>query len=120
MKISTTRLIKIVFVIIAISGFFLACKKEHSMFNPDCSGTEKTFSSDVTPIIQISCAINSGCHGTGSGNGPGALTNFQQVFNARAEIRSAVASGHMPLNGSLTVAEKNAILCWIDNGAPNN
>jgi hypothetical protein len=26
----------------------------------------------------------------------------------------------MPMNGSLTAAEKNAILCWIDNGAANN
>lgn len=120
MKISTTKLIKIVFLIIAVSEFFLACKKEHSLFNPDCSGAAKTFSTDVTPIIQTTCATNSGCHGAGSGNGPGVLANYQQVFNARGDIRSAVASGHMPLNGSLTAAEKNAILCWIDNGAPNN
>jgi hypothetical protein len=26
----------------------------------------------------------------------------------------------MPQNGSLTSSEKNAIICWIDNGAPNN
>jgi len=26
----------------------------------------------------------------------------------------------MPLNATLTATQKNAILCWIDNGAPNN
>ena len=52
--------------------------------------------------------------------GPRPLLNYSQIFNARADIRPAVASGHMPLNATLTVTEKNAILCWIDNGAPNN
>jgi hypothetical protein len=26
----------------------------------------------------------------------------------------------MPKTGSLTTAQKNAIICWIDNGAANN
>jgi hypothetical protein len=86
--------------------------------NTSCTGT-KTFSSDVSPIIQGVCA-SSGCHNAGSTNGPGALTNYQQVFNARANIRSAVSSGTMPKNSSLTASQKNAIICWIDNGALDN
>ena len=83
-----------------------------------CTGT-KSFATDVSPIIQNVCAA-SGCHNTGSTNGPGALTNYQQVFNARTQIRAAVASGTMPKNTTLSATQKNAIICWIDNGASDN
>jgi hypothetical protein len=86
--------------------------------NVTCTGT-KTFSADVSPIIQSVCAA-SGCHDASSSNGPGPLTNYQQVFNARTAIRAAVASGTMPKNSSLSANQKSAIICWIDNGATNN
>jgi hypothetical protein len=89
-----------------------------TIFTPTCTGTE-SFSADVSPIIQSSCAI-SGCHAVGSNNGPGALTTYQQIFNNRAAIRTAIANGTMPKTGSLSAAQKNAILCWIDNGASSN
>ena len=85
----------------------------------DCSGAAKSFATDVNPIIQASCT-NAGCHNAGSNNGPGPLLSYQQIFNARISIRPAVASGLMPQNSKLSDAQKNAILCWIDNGAPNN
>jgi len=100
--------------------FFYSCQKNHVIEPVDCSGPAKSFTTDVNPIIQSTCATNSGCHGTGSTNGPGALLNFTQVFNARENIRSAVESGHMPPNGSLSLSERGAIICWIDNGALNN
>jgi hypothetical protein len=31
-----------------------------------------------------------------------------------------VLSGLMPQNATLTTAQKNTIICWIDSGAPNN
>lgn len=86
--------------------------------NITCTGT-KTFSADVSPIIQSVCAA-SGCHDASSSNGPGPLTTYQQVFNARATIRAAVISGTMPKNSSLSANQKSAIICWIDNGASNN
>ena len=86
--------------------------------NVTCTGT-KTFSADVSPIIQSVCAA-SGCHDASSSNGPGPLTTYQQVFNARSTIRAAVASGTMPKNSSLSTTQKNAIICWIENGAANN
>lgn len=107
--------------IIAIAGFLYACKKNMGM--PvvfDCSGPQKSFSADVSPIIQSSCATNGSCHGAGSANGPGSLLNYSSIFNARSDIRSVVASGHMPPDGSLTIAGRAAIVCWIDSGAANN
>lgn len=86
--------------------------------NVTCTGT-KLFSADVSPIIQNVCAA-SGCHNAGSTNGVGSLTNYQQVFNARTNIRAAVASGTMPKNSPLTTEQKSAIVCWIDTGAANN
>ena len=101
--------------------FLYACKKSTaSAASVDCSGTAKSYATDVSPIIQASCATNSGCHGSGSHNGPGELLTYSEVFNAHASIRAAVLSGAMPQNGSLTTAQKTAIICWIDNGATNN
>jgi hypothetical protein len=103
---------------------FIGCSKDSgggtNNTTVNCSTvTNKAFASDVSPIIQTVCAV-AGCHATGSANGPGALTNYTQVFNARTLIRSAVSSGAMPQGSTLSSAQKNSIICWIDSGAPNN
>ena len=85
----------------------------------DCTGVPKSWATDVNPTVQAFCN-NAGCHAAGSINGPGALTNYTQVFNARAQIRPQIASGAMPQGSTLTTAQKNSFLCWIDSGAPNN
>jgi hypothetical protein len=85
----------------------------------DCTLVSKSFTTDVNPIIQAFCN-NAGCHATGSTNGPGPLTNYTQVFNARTLIRPQIAAGLMPQGSTLSTAQKNSFLCWIDSGAPNN
>ena len=109
-------------VIVALTGLviiLLSCAKGKVNYSPDCSGAAKTFSGDVSSIISSSCAT-SGCHAAGSGNGPGALTNYSEIFNSRSSIRRQVGNGSMPQNSSLTNSQKDAIMCWIDSGAPNN
>jgi hypothetical protein len=86
----------------------------------DCSTVTSTFAANVLPLIQTSCNTNSSCHATGSSRGPGALTTYQQIYSNRSSIRSSVSSGSMPQGSSLSSAQKNIILCWIDNGAANN
>jgi hypothetical protein len=100
---------------------WLACSKDSDDAGLDCS-TPKSFSADINPIIQSTCAINSGCHGTGSNmnQGPGPLTIHAEVFAAKDAIFQAVKDGTMPKTGTITVAQKNALLCWINSGAPNN
>jgi len=112
------RVLKSSFPFIVLLIFIHACSKDPEA-TVECSGPSKSFITDVSPVFQTSC-VNPGCHATGSSNGPGPLLTYSQIFNARADIRSAVASRHMPLNSTLTAALMNAILCWIDNGAPNN
>lgn len=103
----------------------ISCSKDKSSgggtpFTVDCATiTNKAFAADVSPIIQTSCAI-SGCHASGSTNGPGALTSHAQISAAGSSIRSAVSSGRMPQSGTLSSAQKSSIICWIDSGAPNN
>ncbi|HEV7781524.1 MAG TPA: hypothetical protein VGO58_09665 [Chitinophagaceae bacterium] len=97
----------------------LSCSKD-SGGGLDCSTvTNKSFAANIDPIIQSTCNVPS-CHAAGSVNGPGPLTNYNQVFSARSQVRAAIASGLMPQGSSLNTAQKNSILCWIDGGAPNN
>ena len=86
----------------------------------NCTGVASGFAATVNPIIQTTCATDATCHGTGSANGPGSLKNYTDIFNARVAIKAAVANGTMPKTGTLTTAQKNSIICWVDAGGPNN
>ena len=86
----------------------------------NCSGVASAFAANVNPIIQNSCATDAACHGAGSANGPGPLLNHTQIFNARVAIKTAVGNGTMPKTGTLTTAQKNSIICWVDGGGLNN
>lgn len=119
---------KFIFVSILLTAIIVlsACKKSSSpsdggntTFTPNCNGAAIVFSADVSPIFQSVCS-QSGCHNSGSVNGPGPLTNYTQINAAKSNIRAAIISGAMPKNTTLTAAQKNSIICWIDAGAPNN
>lgn len=116
--------------VISSLAFIVSCSKGGTTDDNDgggggggtpinCDGVAKTFATDVNPIIQTFCN-QPNCHNTGSGHGPGALTNYSEVFDARARIRPQIITGLMPQNSTLTTAQKNTIVCWIDAGAPNN
>ena len=104
-----------------VLGLMMSCSgsSEEELASVECSGMAVTFTA-VNSIIQSSCAKNSNCHASGSNHGPGALVNYSQIYNARSEIKRAVSNGSMPQDGRLSSDDKNAILCWIENGASNN
>jgi hypothetical protein len=113
----------IILLIIALVALCIGCKKniaDPGVTPQTCDGIDSRFSAKVFPIIQASCASSAGCHGNGSTNGPGPLTSFALIRNASAAIKTAVVSGQMPLGGSLTTQEKNAIICWVNSGTPDN
>jgi len=86
----------------------------------NCTGVASGFAATVNQIIQTTCATDATCHGAGSANGPGPLQTYNQIFAARIAIKTAVANGTMPKTGTLTTAQKNSIICWVDAGGPNN
>jgi hypothetical protein len=88
------------------------CKKDNTnpeSYSPSCSGVAKSFTKNVKPVIQSAC---SGCHQN--------YNTYAQVSASKSSIRSVIVSGQMPKDGSLSSAQKDAIVCWIDNGAMNN
>jgi hypothetical protein len=121
-KPSFMKKMHLLFPVFALLLLIMSCSKSSSDTPAPgitCDGTVRSFATDVNPIIQTYCN-QAGCHTNGSSNGPGPLTNYTQVFNARSAISGAVASGLMPQNATLSTAQKKAIVCWIDSGAPNN
>jgi hypothetical protein len=109
-------------ILILSVALIISCSKNDpggGNVNIDCTNVSKTFATDVNPIIQTFCN-QTACHDAGSSNGVGPLTNYSQISNNSAAIRSAIMAGTMPQNTTLSTSQKNTIICWIDSGAQNN
>lgn len=115
------KIISLTACFVAIVVLVNSCSKDSENNEPavDCSTITTTFSGQVSGLIASSCA-KPDCHAAGSTNGVGPLTNYTQIFNARARIRTAVANGSMPQDATFSATQKATITCWIDAGAPNN
>jgi hypothetical protein len=111
---------KNIFITIFIVTITLIACKKSSTFTSDCSGSNKSFSSDVKSIISTSCATGSSCHGAGSTRGCGPLTTYAEIYSNRNSVSSSVSSGSMPQGSSLSSTQKNNIVCWVNQGAANN
>jgi len=87
-----------------------------------CGGTV-SYITEVKPIVDTSCAIT-GCHNGDNGADKNwtVFSNFQsKSSNVKDRItRPPGAPGHMPLVGSITVDQIQAIVCWVDQGAQDN
>ena len=106
--------------VIAVAGCYY--DKEELLYPGGnyCSTSANKFAANVFPIIQSKCATTPDCHASGSSNTGGPLTDFTKIHNMATVIRGQVISGLMPKTGSITEAEKQSIICWIDSGAPQN
>lgn len=89
--------------------------------NDDCTVNSVSYSVDIEPIINTSCAI-SGCHVQGgSGNG---------IFDSYAGVKAKVDNGSfrqrviverdMPPTAPLSNCQIKYIEQWLNEGAPNN
>jgi len=110
----------------SVTLLFISCSKSTPSgsggagISFSCVGISPKFSTDVQPILTTVCSINSNCHGAGSSNSGGPFTTQAEVSAKRSNIRAAILSGAMPQSGSLSQAQINAFICWIDSGAPDN
>jgi hypothetical protein len=103
---------KILVVLAFAVGLVSACSKDSltgSSYTPTCDGTVKSYQNNVAPIIQANCA---GCHSN--------YSSYANLSASKNSVRNQIVSGNMPRGGALSTAQKDAIVCWIDNGAPNN
>lgn len=93
---------------------FAACTDDDdpggsTLYTPSCTGTAKSYATDVAPLVQTYCA---GCHPD--------FTGYTKLIASAGDIRTQIVAGSMPQGTKLTTDQKNAIVCWIDAGAPNN
>ena len=107
-------------ILVTFFVIYSACTYKKEVLEEDCSSANISFTNEVMPILRNSCAIGASCHGQGSINGPGELSSYAIARNAASSIRNAVHSGMMPQGSILPEAQKRAIICWIDAGAPDN
>jgi hypothetical protein len=100
-----------VFFAVICIAFMSGCKKDSSSnsYTPDCSGGTKSWNADVKPVMEAGCVS---CHGS--------YSTYSAVYASRSSIRSKIADGSMPEGSSLSTGDKDIVVCWIDNGAPNN
>ncbi|MFK5959271.1 MAG: cytochrome c [Lutibacter sp.] len=73
-----------------------------------------SFTQQIKPIIDTNCLQ---CH---NGNQFPDLRTYQSIKNNITIIKEEIESGRMPLGGSLTTTEIEAIVCWVTNGSLNN
>mgnify|MGYP000019283162 FL=1 len=108
----------LVFSLLIISIVGVNCSKS----NADSTTVKNTcdpnisFANTIKPILDHNCNF-SGCH---DDQVITALNTFQTVHDGAAQIKLSILTGKMPRNRTMTIADKNAIYCWVDNGAKNN
>lgn len=120
----------VIAAIVFISAVFISCSKSSTTnigggsggggITFSCVGINPKFAADVQPILTTVCSVNITCHAAGSTNSGGPFTTHAEVFAKRSNIRAAILAGVMPQSGTITQAQINAFICWIDSGASNN
>lgn len=115
-----TKILSFIFV----AGLVLvACEKEPvDIF--DCSGLNPTYTADIKPILDTSCA-KSGCHNAATAKKGINLSNYASASDVSQEDRFLGAIQHkkgyakMPDDaGKLPDAQVRLLTCWVQNGSP--
>ena len=78
-----------------------------------------SYSTDIVPIVMASCGVTN-CH-DGSNSSRTNLTNYTTLKNNKASCITKLKNGSMPdPPGTISAANKAKLLCWLNDGAPNN
>lgn len=96
-------------------------KEELLYVDDSCDPTGVSFSDDIMPIINASCATV-GCHVQG-GSGTGLLENYNQVLakvNDGTFERRVTVQLDMPPSSPLSDCQLEHISQWLADGTPNN
>jgi uncharacterized membrane protein len=100
-----------IITLLVVTSIIAGCQKDSttSPYTPTCDGTAKSYSADVAPLISNYC---SGCHSQ--------YSTYAKLSASASQVRSVIVSGSMPKGTTLSSTQKDAIVCWIDNGTLNN
>jgi uncharacterized membrane protein len=103
---------------IACSIVILSCKKTPNVAAATCSGLDTKWSTAVNALVQTKCAT-SGCHDGGVKGGT--YKTLAGIKGNSADALSEIYNKSMP-KGSVSIsdAERNQIMCWLQDGAPDN
>ena len=112
----------LVLILFGLSLYSCYNDNEEELYGPvSCDVSAVSYTNDVLPIINASCAT-SGCHVSG-GTGPGDFSNYNdlkgKVDNGSFENRVLVQK-NMPPSTPLSDCELAILQAWLDNGAPND
>lgn len=120
-------------LLLAVVFGFTSCYKDVVPPTDPYSSTDTppkavSFSGQLVPFFTSKCA-SSGCHGGAHDPNLTAPLAYSSLMSggfvntanpAASTLYTEVQSGGMPIGGTTTNAEKQMILDWIRNGAPNN
>jgi len=115
---------RIAFLLFLFSLLLFGCKKdnEESLYpEKEPLPEEVSFSVNILPLINNSCATT-GCHVQG-GSGNGLFENYNQVkskVDNGSLLQRVTVSRDMPPSGNLPSAQVDLMEKWILDGAPNN
>ncbi len=77
-----------------------------------------SYQNEIKNIINASCNLAQ-CH-SGSNALPG-FTTYANVNTFKNSIKTKLSNNSMPMSpGTITAENRQKIICWIDDGAPNN
>lgn len=77
-----------------------------------------SYANEIQNILNASCNFST-CHGGGPSRSN--LTTYDGVNNNKAGIKTRLLNNSMPMSpGTISAENKQKIICWIDDGAPNN
>jgi hypothetical protein len=103
--------------------FFFACSKDPDT-NIDCTGLTPTYTADIKPILDASCAI-SGCHDAITQQNGYDFSSYESAKSASQGSRFLGAIQHksgfvaMPYNlPKLSDDKVQQLTCWVETGSP--
>ena len=104
------------------SILLVSCQKD-PISTVDCTGVTPTYSADIKPILDGSCAT-SGCHNSSSQQAGVNLSNYNGASNASSRpsflgtIQHKKGYNPMPQNSAQLSQDKiDLITCWVQNGS---
>ncbi len=99
--------------------FVNSCKPSKQITTEEaCVTPAPSYSAEVKTIIETKCATE-GCHAKGKGDFR-VFENFKRKVDTGQVRDKVIVKKTMPLKGTLTKSEYQAINCWLKDGGKEN